>query len=93
MAGIKETQEVLVAANEVAILMVKLLKDGVQLDDFAKVFELLVSDEKFKAKIAAAYDQVKMVPEELSDLGFFEAIELGRMQLTYVPKFVEAMKT
>lgn len=93
MAGVKETKEVLIGANEVAILAVEVLKDGVQLGhDFSVVYDRLTKDQAFKEKLAAAYENISAVPQELGDLDFFEMIDLGKTQLDYVPKFLAAAK-
>lgn len=93
MAGIQETKEVLVAVNEVGVLAVTVLKDGVQLkEDFETVYAKLVTDEGFKAKVLAAYTDIGKVPAEMSDLDFVETFDLVRTQIAYVPKYVSALK-
>lgn len=93
MAGVQETKDVLVAVNEVGLVLVKQLKDGVQLGDFQAFFEKLVSDPDFKAKLAAAYDGALQVPAELTDLDLSEGLALAVTQVSYVPKYVEALKS
>lgn len=93
MAGIQETKEVLVAVNEVGVLAVTVLKDGVQLkDDFETVYAKLVTDEGFKAKVLAAYTDIGKVPAEMSDLDFVETFDLVRTQISFVPRYVAALK-
>ena len=92
MAGIKETTEVVVAANELAVDLIKRFKDGVQFNDFTEFYAALISNAEFKAKLEAGYMGVTQVPSEVSDLQIGEIIELGVLQLSYVPKIVEALK-
>lgn len=92
MAGIKETKEMLVAANEVGILAVKQLRDGIQYQDFEAFYQAFTANPDFRGKVLAAWESKEQIPTEVADLGLFEVIELGQTQLSYVPKLVAAMK-
>jgi hypothetical protein len=90
MAGINETKEVLIGANEVALLMIKLLRDGVQFSDFEQVYMNLMQNSEFRAKVLTAYEGVSAVPAEVKDLDLGEGVELVLIQAQYVPKLVAA---
>jgi hypothetical protein len=87
--GIKETKEALVGVNEVSLALMIQFKDGVQATDFPELYAKIVADKEFEAKVKAAYDNYKAIPEEVKDLDPGEALELAGVQLEYVPKFVE----
>lgn len=89
---VKNTKEVVVAANELAITMIKLMKDGIQLTDAVELYNKIITDESFKTAMLNAYDNIKLVPEEIKELDVMEATELGIIQLSYIPKYVEALK-
>lgn len=89
--GIKETKEALVAVNEVALHVAVAFKDGVQFADFVSFYEAFKNDADFKAKLEAAWVNHQAIPEELKDLDLGEVVELGAVELSYVPKFVSAL--
>ena len=88
MHGVKETKEVLVAANEVALALVVASKDGLDLSDGLA----LVGNAKVKEALMVAADSISKVPAEVKDLDLGEGLELAQVQLAYVPKYVEALK-
>lgn len=90
--SIKETQEALVAVNEISVLLISRLKDGVQGADFSAVWEKLMVDGEFKAKVQAGYEDVSKIPAEIKDLDVYEIGQLVMAQVSYVPKLVEALK-
>lgn len=90
--NIKETREVLVAVNELAVFLVERLKDGVGFDDVAAIYDKLKNDEDFKTKMQMAYDNIALVPDEVEDIDIAEGVELATVQLSYVPKYIEALK-
>jgi len=90
--GIKETKEVVIAANEIAVLIVKKLRDGVQVQDGVDVASALFMDGDIKNAVNAAAENIKDVPNEIKDLDIQEGIELGMCQISYVPKFIDALK-
>ncbi len=90
--GVKETKEALVGVNEVAVLVAMKFKDGVQFGDFAAFWEAFKNDAEFKAKMEAAYNNFQAIPEEVKDLDVMEGMELAMVQISYVPKLVEAFK-
>jgi hypothetical protein len=89
--GIKETKEVIVAANEIALLLVDRLKDGAQVGDVVAVVEKITQDQEFKDKLSAAFENIQKVPAELADLDFIEGGELAVLQLSYLPKYKQVL--
>ena len=93
MAGIQESNELLVAANEIALCLISRLKDGFQLgEDVGAVIDKLQNDVDFKAKMDAGFTGVQHVPAELSDLQVGEIVDLAKTQIGYVPKLLDAAK-
>ena len=90
--GIKETKEVVVGVNELAIELVKHFKDGVQFTDALGLIETLKTNEDFKAKLVAAYENIQAVPAEVKDISLVEGMELVMVQAAYLPKIIEAAK-
>jgi len=90
--GIKETKEVLVAINSLSLLIVKKLKDGIQVQDGIEIAQALFSDGEIKSAIQFASDKISEVPAEIKDLDVNEGIELGMYQAMQIPKFIEALK-
>lgn len=91
--GIKELKEALVGVQELSLVLLKHLKDGVQIgQDSAAIFAELLSNEDLKSKLSVAFEGVKHVPAEVKDLSAQEIVELISLELVYVPKFVEALK-
>jgi predicted signal transduction protein with EAL and GGDEF domain len=90
---IKETKEALIGINEFSLLLAKNLKDGFQLvpDATALVTELLAKPELKDALVEAAKG-IQAVPAEIKDIDLGEGIELVRIQASYIPKFLEAIK-
>lgn len=93
MPGIKESKELLIAANEIAICLISKLKDGLQLgEDVAAIILKLQTDQEFKAKMDAGFTGVGEIKAELQDLSVSEIIDLASEQIQYVPKLIEAAK-
>jgi len=80
--GIQETKELLIALNEVARVVLKHTKDGLQLgkDSVALVGELLMNAE-LKDAIAAAVNGLGNIPEEIKDLSPEEGLQLVQLQV------------
>jgi hypothetical protein len=91
--GIKELKEALIGANEVSLELAKQFKDGVQFSDFTAFYAKLTNDAAFKAKVQAAYEGYKQIPNEVKDIDAGEGLELAGVQIEYVPKFIEVFKT
>lgn len=93
MAGVKETTEALVALNEVTIFLITRFKDGIDFSDFKAIWDKITTDEEFKTILSNAYDNIGKVPEEIADIDFVEGVELGSLQLKYLPKILKALKS
>jgi len=89
---IKETKEALVAANEIGVQATKLFKDGVQVNDFEQFYATFITDADFKAKVKAGWDGRDKISAEVKDIDLVEGLELAQVQLSYVSKFVDALK-
>lgn len=87
---IKNTKEVVVAANELAVEMIKLLKDGAQVADAIQLVTDLMGP--LKDKVMAAASDISSVGDEIKDLDAMEVVELVNVQVSYVPAFVAALK-
>ncbi len=91
--GINETEDVLDAANEIAILIIVILKDGLQYyKDFKTIFEKIRNDEAFRNVLEEAYKNIGAVPDEMGDLDASEIIQLAGIQMKYLPRLLEAVK-
>lgn len=88
--GVKETRELLVGLNEVSLLLLRHLKDGV-VGEFEAFYQAMSSNADFKTKVQAAFDNYQAVPEEVKDLNIAEVVELSMVQLNYVPQFASLL--
>lgn len=92
VVGVDGAKAVLKASNELTILLVKQFKDGVQVNDFAEIWNKFSTDEAFKAKMKAVWNLYKSLPAELKDIDAGEGLELAAVQIEYIPAIVEAFK-
>lgn len=90
--GVQETKDVLVAVNELALFVAQRAKDGLGVDDAMALVQKVMGDEEFKLVMMKAAIAVKNLPAELKDLDIAEGVELAQLQLTYLPKLVQALK-
>lgn len=91
--GIKELKEALIGAQDLAILIIKNLKDGLQLGkDVSAVVGELLTNEELKASLTAAAEGVSKVPAELKDIDLNEVLELVMLEVMQVSKIMEALK-
>jgi len=87
---IKNTKEILVAANEIGLVVAQALKDGAQMSDVMIVVGKIMGD--LQGKVGAAISGASEVPAEIKDISVNEVVELVALQLEYVPKFVNVLK-
>ncbi len=88
---IKETKEVLVALNEVTLVIAEALKDGFDAtEDLVAILNKLVLDEAFKTKIEDAFENISAIGDELKDIDLNEGIELALVQIGYLPRLLDA---
>lgn len=88
MEGITESKKVIADAMDIAIVVAKLTKDGIQIGDALALF----GDDKFKAAVAELAKSVGAVPKELGDLDLSEGLELGMIAVMKVPELLAALK-
>ena len=90
--GIKETNELLIALNEATVILVGLLKNGVQLGDATAFIGHLATNEDFKTKIADAVDKFDQIPKEFSTavVGKLLKDTLGLFISSLLPLFLAA---
>lgn len=89
---VKETKEMLVAANELSLFMVGRLSDGVDFGDFTAFYEKMTKDEAFQKILRDAWEGRRKIKAEVGDIDFSEGIELVNLQASYVPKFINVLK-
>jgi hypothetical protein len=90
--GVKETKEVIVAINEIGVIIARLLKDGAQGSDLVSFYAAVMGSQDMKDKIADAYLNFKALPEEIVDLDLGEGAELLKLQVEYLPLYIEELK-
>lgn len=88
VAGIQETKEAIVALNEIALFLAIQLKDGLGAEDAVALYEKILKDHEFKAKLFLAYDKYKEIPVEIKDIDAGEGLELVQVQVEYVSKYL-----
>jgi flagellar biosynthesis/type III secretory pathway chaperone len=86
--GIDKTTSVLNALNSLSIKLIELGKDGFQISDATA----LIADEEVRNLLVEAYTAISGLKSELNDLNLHEGIELGMVQLAWVPRYVEAFQ-
>ena len=89
--GIQETKEALVGLNMVSLLLLQKFKDGVQVTDFTEMFTEISTDKEFKEAVEKAYENYKLIPEEVKDIDGAEGAELVVAQLDFIEGFQEAI--
>ena len=89
---IKETAELLRAANKITLFLISRLKDGAGFDDAIALYSKLTSDEEFKSMIFEAYDGIKDIPAELRDLDYTEVTALLLEQVKFIPIILDEIK-
>lgn len=90
--GIKETKEAMIGLLKLSAVMAEVLKDGAQLTDAVALFAKFQGDEKFKAALMAAQENVAAVPAELKDLSIMEGVELIQAAFPEIMEILKAMK-
>ena len=86
---IKETKEVIVAANKIILVVLGALKDGFQVEDIGVIVSKLVNDN---AEILAAIQNFGQVPAEIKDISIEEGIELLKIQIGFIKEYLELFK-
>lgn len=73
---VKNTKELSVALIALGAVAYDLLKDGAQLDDLWKLWELK-DNESLMAKIKAGIDEIGLVDDEIADADAAEYVEIA----------------
>lgn len=87
MLGIAQTKKVLLSAMTLAVEVIKVAKDGIQLADVST----LLNSEPVKASVADLFVAIKDVPAELGDITLAEGIELAMAAASKVPDLIGAL--
>lgn len=90
--GIKETKEAMVAGNELGIFLASRFKDGIGADDFTAFVAKVTADPAFQKILKDAYEGASEIGAEVRDVDLQEGLELAALQLSYIPRYVEALK-
>lgn len=90
--AIKEIKEAVIGVNELALVLIMLFRDGIQVSDFADLWAKIQTDANFKAALYAAYENIKAAGTEIKDMDWTEGIDLATLQISYVPRIIEAFK-
>lgn len=75
--GTKETKEALRAIIAVIEFVIERTKDGLGVDDIVAIWSKIKSDEVFKTKVKAGWENIELVRNELSNLSVEEITVLG----------------
>lgn len=92
MVGIQETKEVLEATNELGLVVIKHVKDGVSVSDVPAIVSELMNSDAFRQTLTRAVTGITQVPAEVADIDFRERMELAQTQIGYVPRIIAALK-
>jgi hypothetical protein len=90
--GIKETKEALVALNEISLFFALQFKDGVQIQDFSALYDKIVKDPTFQAKVLLAYENYAQIPMEIKDIDAGEGLEIVKVQTEYAQLYIDLFK-
>jgi hypothetical protein len=87
---VTDVNNVLIGLNEVALQLVKGMKDGV-LGDFEAFWSAYQSNPDFQARLQTAYQSLAACPAELSGLGVGDFVTLAATEVGYIPQFIAAL--
>ena len=90
--GIKETQEMLDALNEITIFLMRRFRDGVQFEDFTAFYAEIISDPDMKDLMLKAFDGYEQIPGEVDDIDVSEACALSCQQIGFIPRIIGSLK-
>lgn len=92
MQDVKNIKEVVIFANEFALLVCNKLKDGIQVQDGMDIAAALFLDAEIKKLLNDAVSDISLIKEEIKDVDASEGVQLGILQLNYVPKYLNVFK-
>lgn len=90
--GIQETKEALIGLIDLAQIIGKEVKDGIQLSDLVAILNGYMADPVKKAEIDAALKDAGKIAGELKDISMSEGIELGGVLIGRLPGLLDALK-
>lgn len=90
--GISETKELVEGVMEISLRLIDIFKDGLDVSDAAKIWDMVRNDEVLKSKIVKAYEGHKKIPAEIADADSYEVVELMSCLLVFIPKIMDALK-
>lgn len=90
--GIKETEEAIVGILKLGLVLWKAFHDGFQFGDVADLWIAFQEDDEFKEALVSAYEGYRNIPDEIGDLSIDEMVDLTGVMLTYLPKYLHAIK-
>jgi hypothetical protein len=90
--GIKNIQEVRMAGEKVAILLIKKLKDGIQVQDGIDIVGQILMDQELRSAIESAAADIGEVPKEFEDLDVAEFVQLAKDSADSIERIVGASK-
>jgi len=90
--GIKETKEAIIGINELCLVLVAHLADGLQLgkDVPAIIAELMTNSELINA-MQKGLEGMEKIPGEIQDIDLKEGVELGMLLMSYVSRYADAL--
>lgn len=92
MSDVKEIKDVVIFANDFTLLVIQKLKDGFQVQDGVDLASALFQDGQIKNEMNEALKNISDVLNETKNLDAAAGVELGMLQLSYVPRYIDAFK-
>jgi len=86
--GVKNSKAMLRGGMKMTVMMMKLFKDGMQMQDFVIIITELQKDPDF----IEAFRDLKEIPAEMRDLSLSEGMELVMEGIPYIPMMIDAMR-
>lgn len=88
----ERVEAVLVGFNELAIELIKCMKQGSPSADIAKFVEDMKSNQELQAKMLDAELAIRSLPADLKEIGLFGEAKLAWVQLQFISRILEAIK-
>ena len=89
--GVKETCDVISAANELAIIIIRHVKTNPSPAEIPSLVMDLVTNAEFKASLQEAMENISQVPAEIADISLTDTFQIMQTQLSYVPSLLSAL--
>lgn len=85
----KDSKELLIAINVLSLDIVRLVKKHAGVLDMAAA---LLADADLKDALSKAIEGIANVPSEIKEMGMSDILDLAQVQISMIPKIVEALK-